>query len=62
MTYMLLHSKICVTDENLMLRPIFNVSVLLRDRPSFSSCVVLRARFYCRLSYFSRLCINFNDI
>jgi hypothetical protein len=62
MTYMFIHSKIHVTDEILMLRHTFNVSVLLRDRPSFSSCVVLRARFHCRLNLFSRLCNYFNDV
>jgi hypothetical protein len=36
MTYKFVHSKICVTDEISMLRLIFNVSVLLRDRPVFS--------------------------
>jgi hypothetical protein len=36
MTYTFIHSKICVTDEIFMLRLIYYVSVLLRDRPVFS--------------------------
>jgi hypothetical protein len=47
MTYTFIHSKICVTDEILM--TYFQcIGTFYEIAPSFPSCAVLRARFYCR--------------
>jgi hypothetical protein len=57
MTYAFIHSKLCVTDEILMLQLIYYVSVFLRDRPVFFFMCGFTGSLSLPLGLFSRLFI-----